>query len=149
VIGTLRPSRRALLFVTAVVVALELWVAAGQALTFARIGHQNLNGPSYLVRDADLDPLSYFASTQALVLARETIPSDATYAVVVGNNPPVADAGGIKLVFRFWLFPRKYTRRLAAADWVIAYHHSSETLGVPYENEIGLGPDASAVQVKR
>jgi hypothetical protein len=32
---------------------------------------------------------------------------------------------------------------------VIAYHQSSEAIGVSYDMEIGLGPDANAIRVKR
>jgi len=140
-------SKPGLVVVAVIVVAVDLAVAAWHTPLLARIGHQNLTGPRYLVRDADLDPFSIFAPTQAFVLAQQTIPRDATYTVVVGDDPPVASPGVVQSVFRFWLMPRRYTARLSAAQWVIAYHHPSETLGVRYSKEIGLGPDANAVLV--
>jgi hypothetical protein len=131
------------------VVVVELVVAASQVRPLAHVGWVNYKRPDRLVRDADLDPLASFQPTEAEADARRTIPPGATYAIVVGQDPPGADAELVTDVLRFWLVPRHYTTDLAAAQWVIAYHHASETLGVPYTQEIGLGPNANVVKVKR
>jgi hypothetical protein len=135
--------------VAAVLAGAELVAAAAVISDYARNGKRSLESPNALVRDADLDPLALYVPTQALVRARELIPPDATYAVVVGDDPPVADPAGVLSVFRFWLPPRRYTDRVAEADWVIAYHHSSETLGVDYSRELGLSASANVVEVRR
>jgi hypothetical protein len=136
------------LVVAAVAVGVEIWVTAGPALSYARIGYRNVRDPTPKPRDADLDPLSSYISTGTIVLARETIPPDATYTVVVGNTK-LDDPGVVGVMLRLWLAPRRYTDRLASAQWVVAYHESSEALGVPYTREVGLGPDANAVELKR
>jgi hypothetical protein len=135
--------------VAAVLAAVQLAAAAAAIGDYARVGKRSLDRPNALVRDADLDPLAFYVPTQALVRARETIPAGATYAIVVGSDPPVAAPGDVVTAFRFWLQPRRFTSRLSEAEWVIAYHHSSETLGVEFSRELGLSPDVNAVEVRR
>jgi hypothetical protein len=139
---------RLLIAVAAIVAGLQLLAAAGHLDDVVRTGYDRADA-GFLVRDADLDPLSFYMPTASLALARESIPPDATYTVVVGDDPPVADPGVVRFVFRFWLLPRRYTSRLSEAEWVIGYHRSSESLGVPYVVENGLGPDANVVRVDR
>jgi hypothetical protein len=50
---------------------------------------------------------------------------------------------------RYWLLPRRYSDDIHDVDWVITFHHPSESLGVPVRREVGLGPDANAVEVAR
>jgi hypothetical protein len=142
-----RPGRRGLLIIAAIVVAIEVVAAAGQTAIFVRIGYGNSTKPYRLVRDADLDPLASFAPTAALVAAQQAIPPDATYSIVVGKNPPVADPRLIRLIYQFWLLPRRYVARPSAAQWVIAYHRPSESLGLHYTREVGLAPFVNAVKV--
>jgi hypothetical protein len=86
-----------------------------------------------------------------LVNAQRVIPLDATYAVVVGQTPPTPAPLdiGVPALVHFWLFPRRWFGEIAGADWVIAFHRSSESLGVPVEREIGLSEAANAVEVGR
>jgi hypothetical protein len=142
-----RLGRRGLLIIAAIVVAIEVVAAAGQTAIFVRAGYEGSTKPYRLVRDADLDPLASFAPNAALVAALQTIPRDATYSIVVGKDPPVADPRLIRLIYHFWLLPRRYTTRPSAAQWVIAYHRPSESLGVRYTQEVGLGPFVNAVKV--
>jgi hypothetical protein len=88
-------------------------------------------------------------SGEALLRARQTIPPDATVAVVVGQVPPLHSyaAYAVPEMVCDWLLPRRCVP-LERAEWVIAYHQPAETLGVRGE-EIGLGPDANAVRVTR
>jgi hypothetical protein len=137
------------IFVAAVLVCVELWAASTHAVTIAKTGYRSLVAPGYSVEAGDLDPLAYFASTQALVQARKSIPRDATYAVVVGRDLSPSARTAVGFAFRFWLLPRRYTTQRKRAQWVIAYHHASETLGVPYVKEIGLAPDVNLVEVRR
>ena len=140
-------ARTAVLLVAAAAALVEIWVAVVPTVDVARIGYRSLQTPTPLVRDADIDPLAlYVPKTSALVHARETIPPDATYTVVVSNS--IRDPGIVTVIFRLWLMPRRYVRTLAGAQWVIAYERSSESLGVPYTQEIGLAPDVNAVKVK-
>jgi hypothetical protein len=142
-------SRTAALAVAIVVVVAELAATFGVIGDYARFGWRSVRTPTPLVRDADLDPLAQFVPTSALVHAAQTIPSGATYAIVVGNDPPVELPGDVRAAFRFWLPPRRYTERAADADWIIAFHKSSEGLGVKVAREIGLSPYVNAVEVER
>jgi len=144
-----RWTRIAVLAVAIAVVVAELAAAAGVIGNYARFGWRAAGEPNPLVRDADLDPLAQFVPTAALVHAAQTIPRDATYTIVVGDDPPVELPGDVEAAFRFWLPPRRYTEHAADADWIVAYHVSSEELGVPVAREIGLAPAVNAVEVKR
>lgn len=135
--------------VAVVVVAIELFSAVTHLRLFAQVGYKNLRAPAHLVRDADLDPFAYFAPTQALVAAQRIIPEQATYTIVVGHEEPGPTATIAGDIFRFWLVPRRYTRNVRKADWAITYNESSESLGVPYTEELGLGPGVNAVKLGR
>lgn len=141
--------RNGFVAVVALAVAVELGSAVNHAIAIVRTGYHDLGAPRYATRDADLDPFAYFLSTDALVLARQLIPRDATYTVVVGNDPPVSDATDIPVVFRFWLAPRRYTSAVADAQWVITYHQVSKALSLRYSRQFGLGPDANLLRVER
>jgi hypothetical protein len=135
------------LLIAAAAAIVEISVAIGPTVDLARIGYRSFQMSTPLIRDADIDPLAvYVPKTSALVLARRTIPPDASFAIVVGGS--IHDPGTLKLIFRLWLLPRRYVQTPAAAQWVIAYERPSETLGVPYTQEIGLAPDVNVVKVK-
>lgn len=142
-------STRGLLLFAAVIVTVELVLAASQVAPLARIGWANYEKPTRLVRDADLDPFSSFGPTAIVAAAQQKIPRNATYAIVVGKTPRGADPELVTDVLRFWLLPRRYTTKPADAQWVIAYNHPSETLGVAYTEELGLGLDVNVVKVRR
>jgi hypothetical protein len=144
-----RRLTRVLIGLAVLVVVIDLSVAAVQAGRFVGIGWRLHDRPSQLPRDNDLDPLAYFLPTAALAGARRVIPSGATYAIVVGDNPPVGDPELIRIVFRMWLVPRSYTDDPADAQWVIAYHESSEDVGVPYVSETGVAPAVNVLKVRR
>ena len=136
-----------MLLIAAAAAVVEIWVSIGPTIDVARIGYRSFRTPTPLIRDADIDPLAvYVPKTSALVLARQTIPPDASYAIVAGDS--IHDPGTLKLIFRLWLLPRRYVRTPKAAQWVIAYERPSESLGVPYTQEIGLAPEVNVVKVK-
>jgi hypothetical protein len=140
------PSRRRALTVVAVVIVVcELWAASTRIGHLAAKGARALDGPNPTVQAADLDPLAFYASPEALVRARSVIPPNATFSVVV----PGGNENGAILAFKFALLPRVYTPDRHKAQWVIAYQVPSEGLGVRYSREIGLSPDANVVEVER
>ena len=128
-----------------VVVALELWAALAQIGHIARAGYRAVAKPSYPVQEADLDPLAFYALTEAVVRARSVIPPHATFTVVTGpgltSTQRLAD-----VAFKLMLLPRVFTTDRHRAQWVIAYRASSELLGVPYAREIGLAPDVNVIE---
>lgn len=143
------PDRRVLLVAAGLVAAVDLAAAATQVPTVVRVVRSQTTQQVRLVRDADLDPLAAFVPTGALAAAAADMPADATYAIVVADKPAVADPQLIRIVFAFWLLPRRYTPRLADAQWVIAYRVPSERTGVRFSQEIGIGPEISLLQVVR
>jgi hypothetical protein len=145
--------RRVALVLLVALLAVTAATLVARAVDIARAGF----GSSHVLRDADLDPLAYFASTQALAGARRIIPPGSTYAIVVGSTPRTRrQLGGpklavvpasIRLAFQLWLLPSTYTPRVRAAEWVIAYDTSVGSLGVRHSRVVRLGPDAFAVEV--
>jgi hypothetical protein len=134
----------------AVVVALALLAAAADAPGVVRLAYDSVTAPSTSPTWRELTPFDYETSTE-LLAAERTIPPGATYTIVFGNAPPVAPpgAGWITSAFQYWLLPRRYTPDLASAQWVIGYHHASETIGVRYRKEIPLGPYVNTFRVVR
>jgi hypothetical protein len=89
---------------------------------------------------------------EAFTGAAEAIPAGATYHVVVGDNLPLQGNQEVSLtpLLRYWLFPRRWTRRLEDAEWVIAYGASTETLGVPVgERQVEVSPGVVVAEVER
>ena len=70
-----------------VVVAFDLFVSASHAWPLAKIGYQDASVPPRLVRDSDVDAFSFYGPTAPLVLAARVIPRNATYSIVVGQDP--------------------------------------------------------------
>ncbi|CAB4696751.1 MAG: hypothetical protein F2663_05345 [Actinobacteria bacterium] len=140
-------NRRAVAIIATAAVAAQLIVAVAHLPSLAMAGGRAYDTKTPAIRDGDLDPLALYAGTQALVLARAAIPPSATFAVAIGNDPPVAQPEVLRRIFDFWLAPRRDVGDPAKADWVIVYHRSSESVGVPYTTEAGLGPDGNAIKV--
>jgi hypothetical protein len=144
------PGRDVVRWAAVAIAAVALAAAVYRVPQLVRIAHRYWDGPSYTTQHSDFDPLRFVVSLEALERARAVIPPDATYSVVVGDTMPLAnDPIEIPFAFQFWLLPRRQTADPTKADWVIAYHHAAETLGVPYSRELSLGPDATVVSVTR
>lgn len=91
----------------------------------------------------------YAQDPEMFLKAAQIIPPGATYSVVVGNSPPTSSSfhEAIPLLFQYWLLPRRFTRDIHAASWVISYSHPSETLGIRYSKEINIGPTTNIDKV--
>jgi hypothetical protein len=141
-----------------VLAVLVVWSVVERGSTIVRAGYRSVTGPQRNLADSDLDPLSYFASTRALSGARDVIPPQATYALVVGKSRPSsvplpgpalnASVSSIQRAFRLWLLPRMEVP-LRRAQWVIAYDIPPQALGVNVAQTYELGPDATVVEVAR
>ena len=82
--------------------------------------------------------------------AEQIVPEDGLYAVVFGEQIPVESGGiGIRQGLNYFLLPRRWTRDLDEAGWVIAWGKPAETLGVPVGREVGLAPGVNLVEVRR
>jgi hypothetical protein len=144
-------SHLSLTAVAAVFVCVALAAAVDKAPSVVRAAYDSTtaHGPSW--NAGELGPSFAWETSEEMVNADRTLPRTATYTIVFGNQPPLMDIErtGILPLFRYWLLPRRYTPHLRDAQWVITYHHSSETIGVPYKKEITLGPDANTFRVTR
>ena len=135
----------------AVVAVLALVAAAGEAPGIVRAAYNSVtsHGPSW--NSGELGPSPAWETSEEMTNATKVLPRNAVYTIVFGNLPPLMpiEQTGILPLFRYWLLPRRYTPNLRDAQWVITYHHPSETVGVPYKKEISLGPDANTFKVTR
>jgi hypothetical protein len=133
-----------------VLAAVAVVVAATGVPERVRDAWSDLRAPHGDAVARELTPATAWGvSGDALLLAEQTIPRDATIAVAVGDVPPL-DAyakDAVDRLFCDWLLPRRCVG-LDRADWVITYHRPSEGLPV-HGREYGLGPDANAVRVER
>src|SRR2546428_12891978 len=128
----------------ALIVALALIGVATRAWETAQSGWQSLRSPTPSRTERELGSVLNGRMNGALLKARRIMPRNATFAVRVGLDPPAVDGSVLDAItglFRYWLLPRRFTPDSHAADWVVTFHHSSETLGVRIRREIGLGPD--------
>jgi hypothetical protein len=134
-----------------VIAALALIAAASQSPAIARAGWSNLTGHSQSTINRQLAAVVYSqAPSSTFLAAARIIPRNAVYAVVVGEEPPNPTSDfkfAIPTLFQYWLLPRHYTRDIHKAQWVISWHHPSETLGVRYSEELGIGDYSNIVKV--
>jgi hypothetical protein len=142
--------RVSLVGAAAVVVALALLSAAARAPGVVRVAYDTAKAPGLSMTQRELEPFSSELQGE-LVAAAKAIPPGATYTVVFGDAPPLGagEQGGALSTFEYWLLPRRYTPDIASAQWVIGYHHASETMGVRYRKEIPLGPYVNTFKVVR
>jgi hypothetical protein len=108
-----------------------------------------LTGPGPTRTQRELGAVIDGRLVQPMLELRRVIPREATFAVRVGLEPPVDSSllEAIPPLLKYWLLPRRYTDDAHAADWVITFHHPSDTLGVTIRRDIALGPDVHAVEV--
>ena len=147
--------RNGLRAAAALVAAAALGGALYRVPTLLGAAHRYLHAPGMSLDNADLDPARYFVSIGALVAARNTIPPGVTYTIVVGHDPPLdtdpvraaKDALEIPIIFQTWLLPLRYTPKLHDAQWVIAYHRASGTVGVKYSKVTYLSWEANLLEV--
>jgi hypothetical protein len=130
----------------AVVIAVLALIAAGsQAPKNARLAWSQVTAPSESLTNRELAAVIIAQDPTMFQKAASIIPRNATYSVVVGNEPPTsADFHELlPFLFQYWLLPRRYTPDIHKASWVISYSHSSETLGIPYSEELNISPTAN------
>jgi len=137
--------------IAAAVVAVALVSALLRTRDVVRTSYDAVTAPGESQQARDLGFVFGWQSRMAMANAAKVIPRDAVYTVVLGDSPPIEsfERDGVTPYFQYWLLPRRYTGTLADAQWVIAYHHSSETIGVPYRKEIPLAPYVNTFRVVR
>jgi hypothetical protein len=133
-----------------VIAALALIAAASQVPVIARSGWSHAREHVASTTDRELAAVVYSQAPNSTFLdAARLIPRDATYSVVVGEDPPnpTGFVVAVPSMFQYWLLPRRFTRNIHKAQWVISWHHSSETLGIHYSEEIGIGDYSNVLKV--
>ncbi len=68
------------------IIGVSLVVAVARLPSIVRSGYKGLTGPTYSLEEADLQPLSVSAPSEAIAAAAGTIPRDATYSVAGGDK---------------------------------------------------------------
>ena len=90
-------------------------------------------------------------SVEALAGAQRLIPPDATYAIAIGETQPLlpVQREALPPLAAYWLLPRRYTPSVHDAEWVIAYAHPTETLGVAVADEAEVAEGTVVARVVR
>jgi hypothetical protein len=122
------------------VIGVSLVVAVARLPSIVTSGYSGLTGPSSSLEEADVQPLSVSAPSEAIAAAARTIPRGATYSVVGG------DKYDVWAVFRFWLAPRVFTPDYLHAPWVVVVDDPSPK-GLPPGRKIALAPGVYALEV--
>jgi hypothetical protein len=130
-------------------VAVALLTCARPASQAVRVGLDSLRAPARSLSERELLARPDAIPETYLLLAREQLPPDALFSIAVGDELSELEELMVVRFLPYWLAPRRYTPDLTAADWILTFRRSSETLGVPVADEIGLGPDGNAVRVAR
>jgi hypothetical protein len=102
---------------------------------------RELRGPRYVGVDTDV-----------FVAARRAIPEQAIYLVAVGTGTPANAQSALDAVPRFaawWLLPRRQTRSLERAEWVIAYGVDPNSLGVRLERIVRVDDGVHVARIRR
>lgn len=129
-----------------------LLIAVTQAPELARSFSNDLDvaGKRTAV-ERELEPaVSVDVPANVLTGAAGEIPEGASFHVVVGDNLELTPSTRVSIegLLRYWLQPRRFTD-LQAADWVIAYGASTETLGLEFAREIEVYPGVVVAEVAR
>jgi hypothetical protein len=133
-----------------VIAVLALIGAASQVPVIARSGWSHLNQTVPSTTDRELQAVVYSqAPNSTFLTAAKDIPLNALYSVVVGEDPPNPAGFTVAIpgMFQYWLLPRRFTKNIHKAQYVISWHHSSETLGIKYSEELPIGDDSNIVKV--
>ncbi|HWB22439.1 MAG TPA: hypothetical protein VG652_06085 [Gaiellaceae bacterium] len=133
-----------------VIAVLALIAAASQTPVIARYGWSHLNEHVPSTTDRELAAVVYSQAPNSTFLdAARIIPRNALYSVVVGEDPPNPAGFDVAIpgMFQYWLLPRRFTKNIHKAQWVISWHHSSETLGIRYSEELPIGLDVNVLKV--
>jgi hypothetical protein len=135
-----------------VISVLALIAAASQIPVIARSGWSHLTEHVPSTTNRELAALVYSqAPNSTFLAATRDIPRNALYSVVVGEDPPNPAGFDVAIpgMFQYWLLPRRYTKNIHKAQYVISWHHSSETLGIRYSEELGIGDYSNVLKVVR
>lgn len=101
--------------------------------------------------DRELPPaVSVDLPAAVLTGAAATIPLDASFHVVVGDNLELSETTRVSIqpLLRYWLLPRRLAS-LSESAWVIAYGASTETLGLELGRQVEVHPGVVVAEVVR
>jgi hypothetical protein len=102
---------------------------------------RQLRGPRYVGVDTDV-----------FVAARRVIPERDVYFVAVGDRTPANAQSALDAVPPFaawWLLPRRQTRSIDRAEWVIAYGVDPRSLGVRLERIVNVDQGVAIAELSR
>ena len=152
VVGPMRPSLSGTVcwLMIAAAVGVTIWHLPGSFRATQR-AVESVEGKSRL--DRELIPArSFDIATEPFVVAKEVIPEDATFAFIsgpkVGVSSPLVLSKGLDFA-GFWLLPRRITRNLSEADWIVSYGGELAALGLRYSRVIEPLPGLAVAEVRR
>jgi hypothetical protein len=105
---------------------------------------------SELYRELQPARTARLADPRLFVAAQSLIPEDALYFVMIGKRPVVSDPvvrRSVRPFARYWLLPRRLTRDVAEADWILSYRADLRASGLRFERVVPLGDGMSLAEV--
>jgi hypothetical protein len=81
-----------------------------------------------------------------LLRAEQLLPRDAVYSISVGRQQASL---GVPLFYPYWLLPRRRTRDIRAAQWIVLWGGDRSRLGVETDVVADLGSRGEVLRVRR
>jgi hypothetical protein len=97
--------------------------------------------------ERELAPARWWGMNEKLLLrAEQVLPRDAVYSVAVGRRQA---SSGAPLFYSYWLLPRRRTKDIGAAQWIVLWGRDRSRLGVQTNVVADLGGEAKILRVRR
>ena len=127
---------------------MTLWYAPAQARQLKSDVEAGARSEQY--RELQPARTAQIADPRLFVAAQRVIPEDASYFVMIGKRPVVDNTvvrRSVRPFARYWLLPRRLTRDIAEADWILSYRADLRASGLIFERVVSLGAGMSLAKV--
>jgi hypothetical protein len=125
-----------------------LLVAVRQLPRSIRTAHARVEANSgFSSLQRELAPARWWGMNERLLLrAEQVLPRDAVYSVAVGRQQASL---GAPLFYAYWLLPRRRTKDVSRAEWIVLWGADRSRLGVKTDVVADLGGGAEVLRVRR
>jgi hypothetical protein len=125
-----------------------LLAAVRQLPRSIRTAHERVEASSGLSSlQRELAPVRWWGMNERLLLrAEQILPQDAVYSVAVGRQQASL---GAPLFYAYWLLPRRRTKDVSRAQWIVLWGGDRSRLGVETDVAADLGGGAEVLRVRR
>ena len=141
-------SRRLRSRAAALLAVVALLAAVRELPRSLRTEHERVQANAGLShRQRELAPARWWGLNERLLLrAEQLLPRDAVYSISVGRQQASL---GVPLFYPYWLLPRRRTRDIRAAQWIVLWGGDRSRLGVETDVVADLGSRGEVLRVRR